>query len=98
MLASAWYIARQATPLHPEVCLCGERVGERCVVRQWVEYYVSRIRKETQWDALSRDELQAVLEVGGVWGGDLLIFHVCVWCVCVCVCACGCDQAREYYV
>jgi len=33
------------------------------MVRQWVEYYLVRIRTETQWDALSREQLQSMLEV-----------------------------------
>ena len=33
------------------------------MVRQWVEFYLVRIRMETVLDALSNDELQAVLKV-----------------------------------
>ena len=64
VLASAWYIARCCPPTHPDVCLCGgEGVEGQCAVRQWVEFYVSRIRTATVWDAIPRDQLQAVLQV-----------------------------------
>ena len=33
------------------------------MVRQWVEYYLTRIRTETVWDALTREQLRSVLEV-----------------------------------
>ena len=33
------------------------------MVRQWVEFYVARIRSETPWDAISSDQLKSVLEV-----------------------------------
>lgn len=68
MLAGAWFVASQASSSsasqpRPDVCLCGEgRVGQ-CMVRQWVEFYVSRIRSETPWDAISSDQLKSVLEV-----------------------------------
>lgn len=62
-LAGLWYIASQTPSTHDEVCLCGEgRVGEY-VVRQWVEYYLTKIRTETQWDAISHDQLREVMEV-----------------------------------
>ena len=33
------------------------------MVRQWVEYYLARVRTETVWDALSKEQLKSVLEV-----------------------------------
>ena len=48
---------------NPDVCLCGEgRVG-RSLVRQWVEYYTSRVRCDSQWDTLSRERLIGALLV-----------------------------------
>lgn len=41
----------------------GEGAEGQCAVRQWVEFYVARIRTATVWDALSRDQLHAVLQV-----------------------------------
>jgi hypothetical protein len=62
ILAAAWYISSHITHTNPDVCLCGDgRVGES-VVRQWVEFYSSRVRTHSPWDALSRDKLLAVLE------------------------------------
>ena len=63
VLAGAWYVASQSAVTHPEVCLCGEGLVEQCQIRQWVEFYTSRVRMETEWDALSREALHAVLEV-----------------------------------
>ena len=68
-MAGAWFVASHtssASQSHLDVCLCGEgRVGQ-CMVRQWVEFYVSRIRSETPWDAISNDQLKSVLEVGKI--------------------------------
>jgi hypothetical protein len=63
VLAGAWFLCSQTPPTHPEVCLCGEGRAEVAVVRAWVEFYLVRIKMETPWDSLSRDQLQAVLEV-----------------------------------
>lgn len=63
VLAGGWYLASHASTTHPEVCLCGEGRVERHMVRQWVEYYLTRVRTETVWDALSREQLKSVLEV-----------------------------------
>ena len=50
---------------------CGAKGGvAEGGVRQWVYYYVRRVRTELLWDSLPRDQLKAVLEV-------------CVW-ICVC--------------
>lgn len=63
VLASSWFVSAQVTHTNPNVCLCGEgRVGES-LVRQWVEFYTSRVRTDSQWDALSKDKLTTVLEV-----------------------------------
>lgn len=51
------------TPPSLEVCLRGEGRLEEGLVRQWVEFYLVRIRMETPWDTLSKDQLQSVLEV-----------------------------------
>ena len=40
-------------------------------MRQWVEFYSSRVRTHSPWDALSRDKLLTVLEV------YILHVHVC---------------------
>ena len=62
VLAASWFVSSHPHA-HPDVCLCGEgRVG-RSLVRQWVEFYTSRVRTESQWDALSRDKLASVLQV-----------------------------------
>ncbi len=53
----------QATPTLPDVCLCGEGRTQEAVVRQWVEFYLVRVKMETPWDVLSKDCLHAVLEV-----------------------------------
>ena len=63
VLASTGYLSSHTSHPNPDVCLCGEgRVGES-VVRQWVEFYLSRVRTDSQWDALPRDKLYSVLEV-----------------------------------
>ena len=63
VLAGAWFVATQTTSQHADVCLCGEgRVGQ-CMVRQWVEFYIARIRSETPWDSITNDQLKTVLEV-----------------------------------
>lgn len=62
VLAGAWYIAAQS-PLSHGLCLCGEGRVEEGVVRQWVEYYMSKIRTETRWDTLNRDQLLTILKV-----------------------------------
>ena len=65
VLASTWYLSSHTSHPNPDVCLCGEeRVGES-VVRQWVEFYLSRVRTDSQWDSLSRDKPHSVLEVPG---------------------------------
>ena len=33
------------------------------MVRQWVEFYITRIRSETPWDAITNDQLKNVMEV-----------------------------------
>ena len=35
----------------------------QCMVRQWVEFYIARIRSETPWDSITNDQLKTVLEV-----------------------------------
>lgn len=63
MLAGAWLLSRQTPPTFPDVCLCGEGRSEEAMVRQWVEFYLVRVKMETPWDTLNKDQLQAVLEV-----------------------------------
>ena len=63
VLAASWFVSSHSPHAHPDVCLCGEgRVG-RSLVRQWVEFYTSRVRTESQWDTLSREKLASVLQV-----------------------------------
>ncbi|CAI8056699.1 Histone acetyltransferase KAT8 [Geodia barretti] len=63
VLAASWFVSSHSPHPHPDVCLCGGegRVG-RSLVRQWVEFYTSRVRTESQWDALSREKLASVLQ------------------------------------
>lgn len=63
VLAGAWLLCCQTPPRFPGVCLRGEGRLEEAVMRQWVEFYLVRIKMETAWDTLSKDQLQAVLEV-----------------------------------
>ncbi len=64
VLAGAWYVAcGSSNPAVGDVCLCGEGWLEEGLIRQWVEYYLRRVRTETVWDALSKDQQRAVLEV-----------------------------------
>ena len=46
------------------------------LVRQWVEFYLSRVRTESQWDALSRERLASALEVTCIPCDALLLNHV----------------------
>ena len=63
VLAGVWFLCSQTTPPLPGVCLRGEGRWEEALVRQWVEFYLTRVKLETAWDTLSRDKLQQVLEV-----------------------------------
>ncbi|XP_064383355.1 eukaryotic translation elongation factor 1 epsilon-1-like [Halichondria panicea] len=67
VLAGAWYVACGSHGSLPaDVCLCGVGRVEEGLIRQWVEYYLSQVRTETVWDALSKDQQKAVLkEVNG---------------------------------
>lgn len=62
VLAGGWYVASQTAYSHPEACLCGEGRVEESEIRQWIEFYLARIRTETVWDTLSKDQQRAVLE------------------------------------
>lgn len=63
VLAGAWFVCSQTPPLSADVCLRGEGRLEEGLVRQWVEFYLVRVRMETPWDTLSKDQLHLVLEV-----------------------------------
>jgi len=66
VLAGSWFLSRQATLARNDVCLCGEGRIEESLVRQWIEYYLVRIRMETSWDSLSGEQLKTVLKVSRV--------------------------------
>ncbi len=70
VLAGAWYVACGGSKPAGDVCLCGDGKLEEGLIRQWVEYYISRIRTETVWDALSKDQQKTVLEVSD--GGSMV--------------------------
>ncbi len=46
---------------------------EECQIRQWVGFYTSRVKLETDWDTLSRDALAAVLEVRKISGAVTVV-------------------------
>ena len=48
-------------------------------MRQWVEFYSSRVRTHSPWDALSRDKLLAVLEVHVYILHVHVHVHTCMW-------------------
>ncbi len=78
VLAGAWYVASQSRLHQSEVCLCGENMVEECQIRQWVGFYTSRVKLETDWDTLSRDALAAVLEVRKISGAVTVVARGCV--------------------
>lgn len=59
VLACTWFVAKSSKEASR---LCGENPIDQAHIRQWIEYYVTKIRTENKWDTLSRDEVVAVLK------------------------------------
>lgn len=59
VLACTWFVAKSSKDASR---LCGESPIDQANVRQWLDYYATKIRTENKWDTLSRDQLHTVLQ------------------------------------
>lgn len=62
LLASSWYVANRSTnPAGAK--LCGTSLEEEVEIREWMEFYCTRLRPLLPWQRISKDCLHNALEM-----------------------------------
>ena len=60
MLAGSWYVVKQSKL---GLSLSGNSLDDESVIREWVEFYCSRLRPLSPWEHLSNDKVLSAIDV-----------------------------------